>query len=96
MGTIHHLPRMLDPADQTAIARPVGRGQSLGFERLGKIRELIARPRKNLSKINILPTVGISNNRPGRQWASQPASQLEQTSLTKRHAAGGTRRLART
>ena len=81
MGTIHHLPRLLEAADQTAIARPVGRGQSLGFERLGKIRELIARPRKNLSKINILPTGGISNNRPGRQWASQPAPQLEQTSL---------------
>ena len=92
----HNLLRMLEPADQTAVARHVGRAQSLGFERPGKIRELIARHRNNLSKINILPTDGISNNRPGRQWASPPASQLEQTSLKDRYAAGRTRRLART
>ena len=96
MGKLHQPLRLLEPADQTAVARHVGPTQSLGFERPGKIREPIARHRNNLSKINILPTDGISNNRPGRQWASPPASQLEQTSLKDRYAAGRTRRLART
>ena len=67
VGTIHHNRlRLLEPADQTAVARHGGRAQSLGFERLVKIRELIARHRQNLNKISILPTVGLFHNGPGR------------------------------
>ena len=46
--------------------RDLDLAQSLGFERLVKIRELIVRHRKSLNKISILPTVGLFHNGPGR------------------------------
>ena len=67
VGTIHHNRlRLLEPADQTAVARHVGVAQSLGFERPFHIKELIARHRKNLNKISILRTVRIVHDGPGR------------------------------
>jgi hypothetical protein len=67
VGTIHHNRlRLLEPADQTAVARHVGRAQSLGFERPFPIKELIARHRENLNKIIILRAVRIIHDGPGR------------------------------